>query len=311
MSEKDPRDRDGLFGYTPGYGKSPEVKLHEVQVSTQQLLASYLPQLSNQLEFRSQESQAIIDIDSSSFARELKSEFQELIEKQEFLAMCVIGLGTIAQKALTQVELQTNELGELSEQGQIAFDQRNQALSALNDGFTRVTAALQSIENTIGYKSDQLVDAIDWLGFEVKDLKSIVQEIGETIVGKLQDIEDLAIWMHIQNQSQRNKSMQEAQIIADRKLIIQARLLMMDGSYDKAYKILQIAQDTNPHNPDTWFSLAYCLVYLGKHDEALKYVYAIIGYAKLGKRLELQQRLLDDEIFNPLKDKINNQINNE
>jgi thioredoxin-like negative regulator of GroEL len=314
MSERDPRNKGGLFGYEVGYGQVPELKIKE-------LLQEYLPQLVQNLQLPpGSPSQNIIDIDTHGLANEIKPELRELIESQEFLAMCVMGLGALGQKALTQSELTTQEIQNLSKQGRKAYYQRNQQLELLKrtiNSLENVTTAIsqqtqkiEDVTSAINNQTTAMVDSIDDLGTDIRDLGDAISATARKLTDKIDESNGIALWMHFDNQRfyERRVTKKRKREPVNPKLHIDAKILINQKKYKLAYRLLKDAHEQNSTDPEIWFSLAYCLIKMGKTDQAWEYIVAIVAIAKKGYYTHLLQKLLNDEAFEKVINKINNLI---
>lgn len=306
MSEGDSRYQKGLVGYIPGVGRSPELRTAR---ATEEFVKQTIPQLAQSLRLRpdAQGSTTILDIDSSGFARELRPELEELNENTEMLLLAMIANGSVNEKILTTLNLSYHELQELPEQGRQAYEQRKRIVQSIEETFY----ALVRIEDAIHQQTSAVIGAIDLLGIQLEEHARVVETSTNRLIDKMEETNELNLWLHFERERTSQKTQKAIMNAENRKLFIEAKLLMDQGSYEIALKLLKIAHEDHHTNPRTWFALAYCYMRLGQPENAMEFVIGILAIAKKGHFKHLRQRLLEDPVFAPIKDEINNLIANE
>ncbi|MBA4337197.1 hypothetical protein C0416_05525 [bacterium] len=324
MSEKDPRDKDGLFGYIPGYGRVPEYNIEK-------LLENNLPEMMGNIRrIADQQNQnGAFSPNITIVNDQLRAEFENLTEAQIALANNVKGLGLIGQRTLIETQLQTQELQYLNEQAQAAYHQRNQAFEALkiiifslyqvsrqlelqraetHIQTERTITGMQDISKVLSREGELERQVIEqgFTGLQKsitgmqESISYDIRELKNATVIELQNVQDMSFYQHTE-QMKVLKQIRDAIENRDiKKLIILARVKMQDKDFESALNILEIAKQSDFLNTEVWYELAICSMHIESHEKALDYAKCVIKLAMKGHKKEYAIRLAHNPLFQPI-----------
>lgn len=295
MSERDPRDNGGIFGYVNGHGSNPEVK---IQRSVEKLVERRIPELIRGIDQLQQyPTQTVIDVDTSGFVKQLNPALQDLIDSQELLANNVAGLGVIGLKLLEGQELTLEELRILNENQLQALKQRDEALEILKS----IANGIYLIVLTL---KQGFADLISEIAYQGESTRNAVITTGTTTTDEIKNLQDLQIISQIQNREILGEIAHAISHLPDKSVLLQARLLIQYGEYQAASHHLHTIIQSDITNPEIWYELAVCAMHLDNHDEALDYAIGTIKLGMKGKMKHLARSFGTNDIFEPIEDGI-------